>query len=163
MKTFFAALSLLLASQLSFAAAPAGAGSVLVKTVAEQEEMVAGANGAKVARLSPATKVLPGHEVIYTVTFENIGKEAAKDVVVTNPVPEHTSYVSGSAFGPGTELEFSADGGHSFAGADALTVHGADGSVRPATAADYTHIRFVLKNALTPGAVAFARYRALVK
>ena len=40
---------------------------------------------------------------------------------------------------------------------------GADGSVRAAGPEDYTHIRFVLKNALTPGAVAFARYRTIVK
>ncbi len=161
MKKFIAIIPLLLASLAASAASQQG--SILVKTVAEQEQTVTAANGSKSTVLAPAKSVLPGHEVVYTVTFENIGQEAAKDVVVTNPVPEHTRYQAGSAFGPGTELLFSADGGRSFAAADALEVHGTDGSVRAAEPEDYTHIRFVLKNSLTPGAVAFARYRTLVK
>jgi len=157
--------SIIIASLLfaSVAASAAPQGSILVKTTAEQEQTLTAADGSKSTRLAPAERVLPGHEVIYTVTFENVGKEPAKDVVVTNPVPEHTSYQSGSAFGPGTETLFSTDGGRSFAPASALEVHGADGSTRAAGPEDYTHIRFVLKNALTPGAVAFARYRTLVK
>ncbi len=160
MKKLIAIISLLFAS---FAANAASQGSILVKTVAEQEQIVTAANGSKSTVLAPAKSVLPGREVIYTVTFENIGHEAASDVVVTNPVPEHTTYQPGSAFGPGTELLFSIDGGRSFAPAAGLEVHEHDGSVRAAGAEDYTHIRFVLKNSLTPGAVAFARYRTLVK
>ena len=160
MKKFIAVIPLLLAS---FVASAAPQGSILVKTVAEQEQTVTSADGTRHTVLAPAKAVLPGHAVVYTVTFENVGHEAARDVVVTNPVPEHTNYQSGSAFGPGTELLFSADGGRSFAPPDVLEVRGADGSVRAAGPEDYTHIRFVLKNALTPGAVAFARYRTIVK
>ncbi len=154
-------LPLLLLASLPAFAAPQG--SILVKTVAEQEQVATAADGSRTTTLAPALRVLPGREVVYTVTFQNTGHDAASDVVVTNPVPEHTSYVAGSAFGPGTDLLFSTDGGHSFASAAALEVHGADGSVRAAGAEDYTHIRFVLKNSLTPGAVAFARYRTTVK
>jgi len=160
MKKSIALLTLLFAS---LSAVAAQTGSILVKTVAEQEQVATAADGSKRSTLAPASKVLPGHEVVYTVTFENVGHDAASDVIVTNPVPEHTSYVPGSAFGPGTDLLFSTDGGHSFASAGALEVHGADGSVRAAGPEDYTHIRFVLKNSLTPGAVAFARYRTIVK
>ena len=160
MKKSIACLALLVASATAFAGQT---GSILVKTVAEQEQVITGADGARKTTLTPASKVLPGKEVVYTVTFENVGHDAANDVVVTNPVPEHTNYVPGSAFGPGTDLLFSADGGRSFASAAALEVHGADGSVRTAGPEDYTHIRFVLKNSLTPGAVAFARYRTIVK
>jgi uncharacterized repeat protein (TIGR01451 family) len=161
MKKLIAILPLLLAS-LAAGAAPQP-GSILVKTVAEQEQTVTAADGSTSTVLTPAKSVLPGHEVVYTVTFQNIGQDAARDVVVTNPVPEHTRYQAGSAFGPGTDLLFSADGGRSFAAADALEVRGTDGSVRTAGPEDYTHIRFVLKNSLTPGAVAFARYRTIVK
>lgn len=159
MKSLFVVLTLFA----SFAASAAPQGSILVKTVAEQEQTVTAADGTKSTQLAPASRVLPGHEVVYTVTFENVGHDAASNVVVTNPVPEHTSYQVGSAFGPGTDLLFSTDGGHSFAPADALEVHAADGSTRAAGPDDYTHIRFVLKNSLTPGAVAFARYRTIVK
>jgi uncharacterized repeat protein (TIGR01451 family) len=160
MKKSILALSLLL---VSVAAAAAPQGAIRVKTVVEQEQVVTAADGSQKTTLVPAQKVLPGHEVIYTVSFENISKESASDVVVTNPVPEHTTYVPGSAFGPGTEQLFSVDGGQTFAPAASLEVRGADGSTRAAGPSDYTHIRFVLKNALTPGAVAFARYRTAVK
>jgi uncharacterized repeat protein (TIGR01451 family) len=157
MKAFFLAIPLLLSGAVALANAPAG--SILVKTVAEQEQ--AAADGS--LRLVPAAKVLPGREVVYTVTVENIGHDVARDVVVTNPVPEHTRYLDGSAFGPGTELTFSVDGGHRFAGPGDLVVRDALGSARAATPADYTHIRFVLKNPLNGGAVAMARYRTVVR
>jgi uncharacterized repeat protein (TIGR01451 family) len=160
MKKYIALLPLLFAG---FTAAAAPQGSILVKTIVEQEQVVTATDGSKQTTLVPALKVLPGHEVIYTVSFENISKDAASDVVVTNPVPEHTTYVPGSAFGPGTDQLFSVDGGRSFAPAAALEVRAADGSVRAAGPEDYTHIRFVLKSSLTPGAVAFARYRTAVK
>jgi hypothetical protein len=35
--------------------------------------------------------------------------------------------------------------------------------MRPATAADYTHIRWQLKHSLKGNSVAFARFRAVVK
>lgn len=138
-------------------------GTIVVKTFAEKEQLVTLPDGKTQSRLVAAQPVVPGEEVVYTVTFQNVGREAATDVAVVNPVPEHTSYVAGSAGGPGTEVAFSADGGRSWGAPDQLKVRGADGAERVATPADYTHVRWVLKNPLTPGAVAFARYRVVVK
>jgi hypothetical protein len=72
-------------------------------------------------------------------------------------------YVADSAVGPGAEVSYSIDGGKSFERAENLRVTGADGQSRPATAADYTHIRWHLKNTLKANSVAFVRFRALVK
>jgi hypothetical protein len=44
-----------------------------------------------------------------------------------------------------------------------LKVRDPDGQARPASAADYTHIRWELKNALKGNSVAFVRFRARVK
>jgi hypothetical protein len=55
------------------------------------------------------------------------------------------------------------DGGHSFARAENLKVKGPDGKLRPAVAADYTDIRWQLKNSLKANSVAFVRFRTLVK
>ena len=103
--------------------------------------------------------MVPGDVVIYTTTIENISGEAADDIVVTSPVPEHLSYVAGSAFGPGMLIEFSVDGGVTYAAAEELTVN-EDGQSRAATAEDYTHIRFELQDHLAAGAQGIARFRA---
>ena len=49
-------------------------------------------------------------------------------------------YVDGSAFGPGTEIQFSVDGGATFAPAGELNVS-ENGEVRQAEANDFTHVR----------------------
>ena len=56
-------------------------------------------------------------------------------------------------------IEFSVDGGVSYAAAEDLTVD-KDGQSRAATAEDYTHIRFVMQDDLAAGAQGIARFRA---
>jgi hypothetical protein len=72
-------------------------------------------------------------------------------------------YVADSAVGPGAEVSYSVDGGHTFERAENLKVLGVGGRPRPAAAADYTDIRWQLKNSLKANSVAFVRFRALVK
>jgi len=71
--------------------------------------------------------------------------------------------VDKSAIGQGTDVTFSIDGGFNFDKAEALQVANADGSKRAAVPADYTHIRWVMRNPLKAGAVAFARFRAVLE
>ena len=80
--------------------------------------------------------MIPGDEVRYTITFENDGpnRSDAGTVVITNPVPENTQYIADSAFGSGTTIQFSVDGGKTFHPANELTVV-RDGAKVPATPA----------------------------
>ncbi len=134
-------------------------GHLNVTTLVQMEEVIVDDDGERQTRLIPAGSVVPGDVVIYTTTVENISEEAADNVVVTSPVPEHLTYVAGSAFGPGMVVEFSVDGGVNYASAADLTVDD-DGQQRAATAADYTHIRFVMQNDLAAGAQGIVRFRA---
>ena len=134
-------------------------GHLNVTSLVQMEEVSEGDNGERLTRLVPVETVVPGDVVIYTTTVENISDKAADDVVVTSPVPEHLSYVAGSAFGPGMLIEFSTDGGVTYAAAEELTVD-EDGQTRAATAEDYTHIRFELQEHLSAGAQGIARFRA---
>jgi uncharacterized repeat protein (TIGR01451 family) len=134
-------------------------GHLNVTTLAQMEEVSVSDDGQRQTRLVPADTVVPGDVVIYTTTVENISDEAADDVVVTNPVPEHLTYVAGSAFGPGMVIEFSVDGGVNYAAAGELTVE-EDGQTRAATAEDFTHIRFVMQSGLAAGAQSIARFKA---
>jgi uncharacterized repeat protein (TIGR01451 family) len=134
---------------------------VELKTSAETEREVV-EQGQKVKRLLPAGKVVPGDEVVWTITATNVCQTAADNVVIANPVPEHMTYVAGSATGTGSDIAYSVDGREFKVAAD-LTVRGADGSTRAARADEYRAIRWTYKNAFAPGASAFVRYRAVVK
>ncbi|HEU4532030.1 MAG TPA: hypothetical protein VFR59_12630 [Steroidobacteraceae bacterium] len=156
--------SVLAASVATLSAAQAQEkGCILLKTVAEVEQAAKDERGNETKRLVAAEKVVPGDEVVYTVSATNVCDANADAVVIDNPIPEHMTYIAESAIGPGTEVTFSVDGGFNYGKPNALTMSNPDGSKRPAAAADYTHIRWVMRNPLKPGAVAFARFRAVLE
>jgi uncharacterized repeat protein (TIGR01451 family) len=155
-------LALLVACSLSSQAFAQGAapGCIALKSVAEVEQTVTNAKGEKSVKLVPAGKVVPGVEVTWTVTANNICKQPSDKVTINNAVPEHMSYVENSAIGPGTDITFSLDG-KTFATPDLLTVQ-ENGATRKARADEYRHIRWVFKDSLQPGAQGFARFRAVL-
>lgn len=135
---------------------------VELKTSADVEQEYVNDQGQKATRLVPAGKVVPGNEVVWTITAKNVCNKPADRIVIANPVPEHMTYVANSAVGPGTELAYSLDG-QEFRPAGALSVREADGSSRAARADEYRSIRWTYAAAFAPGATAFVRYRASVK
>jgi uncharacterized repeat protein (TIGR01451 family) len=153
------ALALLLAA---FAAAQEPALPLEVKAVAEIESKSTEA-GRQVVKLIPADRVVPGDRVIYTLEVRNSGAAALDAPVVIHPIPEHMRYVADTAVGPAAEVTYSVDGGRSFDRAENLTVPGPGGLPRLAVAADYTHIRWRLRNSLKANSTAFVRFRAVVK
>jgi uncharacterized repeat protein (TIGR01451 family) len=142
-------------------AAQGAADPLTIKAIAEVESKSI-VHAREVIKLIPADRVVPGDQVIYTLEVRNTGA-ALDDPVVVHPVPEHMRYVADSAVGPGAEVSYSVDGGRSFDRAENLKVPGKDGEPRPAVAADYTHIRWRLKNSLKANSVAFVRFRARVE
>jgi uncharacterized repeat protein (TIGR01451 family) len=112
-----------------------------------------------VFRFVPARMLDQGQVVYYTVRITNQTTVPLRNVAVVQPVPANTVYIADSAAGPGAVVSFSIDGGHSFAAPEALTVDN-EGSKHLAQPAQYTHIRWQLRNPLAPGATALARFRA---
>jgi uncharacterized repeat protein (TIGR01451 family) len=143
----------------------ARAQNVELTTKAEREVEVI-EKGVKVKKTGPPEKVVPGDEVLYTVAYTNKTGKPAEKFAITNPVPKNTRYKDGSAAGEGADITFSVDDGKTFATPDKLTVTIKDKSgkdiVRPATAADYTHIRWLLKQNVAPGQSGAVRFRAVV-
>jgi uncharacterized repeat protein (TIGR01451 family) len=133
-----------------------------IKAIAEVE-FRSTEGGREVVKLVPADRVVPGDRVIYTLEVRNITASALPAPTVIHPIPDHMRYIADSAVGPGAEVSYSVDGGRSFGPAEDLKVPGVGGQLRPAVAADYTHIRWQLKNSLRANSVAFVRFRALVK
>ena len=142
----------------AFAQSPQGC--IVLKSTAEVEQEVINAKGEKSTQLVPAAKVVPGVEVVWTVTANNICKAPSDKVTINNAVPEHMTYIADSAAGPGTDITYSVDG-KSFAAPAQLTVQ-ENGAARKARADEYRQIRWVFKDSLQPGASAFARFRAVL-
>lgn len=133
-----------------------------VQTVAQKEERYVDADGQSATRLVPVAAVVPGDQVIYTVTFTNKGAEPASSITVTDPIPSQMRYVPGSAFGPGTNIVFSADGGETFSAPDGLYVNDGNGGQRLARAEEFTHVRWHFQQELAPGARGYARFKAIL-
>jgi hypothetical protein len=135
---------------------------ISVKAIAEIAVAIP-QSGREGQRLQPADRVVPGDELIYTVEIRSTTPVSQPPPTIDYPIPEHMRYVPDSAVGAGAAVSYSIDGGRSFARAEELFVMGKDGQKRPATAEDYTHIRWQLKHILKGNSVAFARFRAIVK
>ena len=108
-------------------------------------------SGSRVEQLQEAETVLPGDVLRYTIVFSNQSPQdvAPGSIVITNPLPEGTEYLAGSAVGRNTVISFSLDG-ENFASPEALVV--VEGAARrPAAAADYRSIRWTFEPRLAAG------------
>jgi uncharacterized repeat protein (TIGR01451 family) len=161
--TFHAAVGLLIAVfGAALADGQAAVSPIVIRAIAEVESRRV-EQGREVAKLLPADRVGSGDWIVYTLEVRNTASTAVPPPMVTYAVPEHMSYVAESAVGPATEVTYSVDGGQSFDAPENLRIRDADGQRRLAGAADYTHIRWQMKNGLKGNSVAFVRFRARVK
>jgi uncharacterized repeat protein (TIGR01451 family) len=138
---------------------------IVIKAIAEVEQsrQQSRSAGRETGKLVAADRVVSGDAVIYTLEVRNTAANSLPRPTVTYPIPEHMIYTADSAVGPGTEVTYSVDAGRSFDAPENLKIQEPGGQVRAAAAADYTHIRWQLKNSLKGNSVAFVRFRAQVK
>jgi len=157
------ALSMLLI--LPFQAGAADQGQIELKSVSEVEMTVPNDNGEQqVVRVDASmANVTPGDTVIFTNRYANPGDAPVDDVVITNPVPEHMTYIGNSAEGAGAMIEFSVDQGQSYASPEKLILTDDNGNKRLAGPAEYTHIRWIFEEAVEPGSSGEVSFKAKVK
>ncbi len=158
---YSAFLSLVLGALSTHAQTPTQATKpcIELKNDVQMEQQYADAQGKPATRLVAPGKVVPGNEVIYTVTATNVCTQPVGNVVVNNPVPEHMTYVMNSAMGTGTDITYSLDG-KSFAKLEALSVRNADGSSRAPHADEIKSIRWTYNTPINAGQTGFVRFRA---
>ena len=116
--------------------------------------------------LEGKTTVHPGETLRYTVDGVNSGDVEAKGLSVTQPVPNETSYVLGSAQADsGAEIIYSIDGGQNFVAEPKIEVTLPDGTVelQPAPAEMYTHIQWNFGEDLASAQAVKAFYNVTVK
>jgi uncharacterized repeat protein (TIGR01451 family) len=136
-----------------------GSGPLETSIEVARLEVVTGPTGQEARRWVPAGRLSAGDEVHYTVRVRNPGKQAVNSVVVTKRLPFGVRYLRGSATGPAAEVQFSVDGGKTFATPEVLSGAGRKGQ-RKSLEADYTHVRWVLSKPLGPASTALLRFRA---
>jgi uncharacterized repeat protein (TIGR01451 family) len=145
-------------------AAPVAAAPRITFAIAQSKEVADPKGGAPT--LVPAASVSPGDVVEYVLTYRNEGDQPATDAHIDDPIPKGTVYLANSAAGEGAEITFSSDGGRTFAPAVKLTYEYRlpSGAVekRVATPAEYTHVRWTLKQ-VAPGATGKVSFRVRVK
>ena len=112
--------------------------------------------------IEPKT-ALPSDVMLYTITFENIGKEAASGIVINNPIPNNSKYRIDSATGENTAISFSIDAGENFGNPKDLIVKDKDGKEWAAKPESYTHIRWVYNKPLAPGDKGEVTFKTQIK
>lgn len=135
------------APELSATGAAIATGSDLLETSIVVEKLVPAARPAGGSgRFVAAERLDAGEVAYYTIRVRNPGKMPVSDVQITKRMPDGMQYIEGSAVGPASDVQFSTDGGETF-------LAGAAGS-------EYTHLRWILRQPLPPGATALLRFRA---
>jgi len=163
-KKTFAALAAAAAALLLLAGAALAAPNVEIKIKAEKEKVVT-KDGKKVTKLVTARETLPGDVIHYTILYRNTGNEEATNAVISDPIPEGTVYVPGSASENG-DLTFSIDKGKTFKKQALLTydvtLPSGKAEKRVASPEEYTHVRWVVKS-IPAGAKGQVSFKVKVK
>lgn len=137
--------------------------AIELKTKAEIEVTIIDDKGKKKIKRTTAARVIPGTEVIYTITASNTGNQSAAKISVKDPIPKDMVYVDGSASGKNTLITFSVNGGKSYDKPEKLFVKNPEGKSVRATAKDYTDIRWTFQFDLKPKQKASVWFKAKVK
>ena len=153
MKLLLAILALL-----APAAASASAGVTLQSEVFV-ERIATDAAGKQTTTLEPPKVVTPGDKLLFVITYRNGAAAPASGFVLTNPLPAAVAFAGTEASG----ADLSVDGGKKWGALDALRIANADGTSRPAAAADVTHIRWRFGQAIPAGQGGKLSFRGTVR
>jgi uncharacterized repeat protein (TIGR01451 family) len=126
-------------------------------------------NGEKASwqKLKGNVTVNPGDTLRYNVIGQNVGKAAAKKLVVTQPIPPVMTYQLGTAKSDTNQVTatYSIDRGKSFTAQPMVKTKLANGQeeMRPAPAELYTHVRWQFNQTINPNAQVNASYEVKVR
>lgn len=153
MKFFIATLALATAP-----AAALAAQNVSLDSEVLVERVKTDAQGKRVVTLEAPKVVTPGDRLVFALSYRNGGAQPAADFVVSNPIPSAVAFdgAEGAA-------DVSVDGGKSWGRLAALKVRQADGTFRPAVAADVTDVRWAFTQAIPAGGSGKLNFRGIVK
>jgi hypothetical protein len=142
-------------------AAPQGASAlpgVRLDTQMFVERIATDVNGRSRRILASADRVVPGDQLIVIVHWRNEGNAPLRDQAVIRPLPR------GVQIDPSDpSMQVSVDGGAHWGRMDQLWLPTPLGGTRRAVAADITHVRWSLPEAVPPGRAGRLSYRATMR
>jgi len=130
-------------------------------SISAEIEIIETIDGKDVKKRVEAKDTVSGDTIFYILSFENKGDSDAENIELIDPIPEGTTYVDGSAFGAGTEITFSIDGGKTYKPASLLKYE-IDGQKQSVSPEKYDHIRWVIKK-LPKGKSGSSGFQVVVK
>lgn len=131
-----------------------------------EKEIISQKGNKKLTKRVSAEKAKKGDTLVYTLTYTNKTKETVTDVAVTDPIPQGSQYIIGTASGTDTEITFSIDGGKTFQASPVRhKVKKPDGGeeMRDATPDMFTHVKWLIKKKVTPGRSGQVYFKVIVK
>lgn len=142
------------------AATPAlAAENVTLKSDVFVQRQVKDAAGKTRIVLAPPAMVTPGDKLVFVLNYKNEGDRPATRFTVTNPIPGAVIYANQASAG---EL-VSADGGRNWGPLGVLKVKTANGAMRPAQAADVTHVKWTLSQPIAAGQSGKLQFQGVVR
>lgn len=128
-----------------------------------QEETVIAPDGTRAVRHVPAANLHAGSELVYEVTYSNVGNKPTAQVIITNPLPSDLAYRSVPGRSTGAAFDVSVDNGETYGPLASLTVQEPGGAKRPARESDITHVRWTINEPVAPGQEGKVSLRAVVR
>jgi uncharacterized repeat protein (TIGR01451 family) len=140
-------------------AAASAADNVSLTSKVLVERVKPGPDGKPITVREEPGVVTPGDKLVVVLSYRNKGAEPATGFTLTNPIPASVAFT-------GTEdstASVSVDGGKSWGALASLKVVSADGTSRPAVAADVTHIRWSFGRPIAAGSGGELSFRGVVE
>ncbi|HEX9964398.1 MAG TPA: hypothetical protein VGB04_05380 [Allosphingosinicella sp.] len=123
------------------------------------ERVKPGPDGKPVTVREEPGVVTPGDRLVFLLSYRNKGAEPATGFTLTNPIPSAVAFTGSDD----SSAVLSVDGGKSWGPLASLKVVAADGSSRPAVAADVTHIRWSFGRPIAAGSGGELSFRGVVE
>lgn len=142
---------------------------IKLQLAAERQSILAVASGQVEWRPLPTNASLrPGETIRYVVTASNTSDRQISKLVVTQPIPNGSVYVSNSATLPnfdGAKLTYSIDSGKTYTENPTIRVKLESGEIvtRPAPVSMYTNVRWNFGDRFPAKSVANATYQVRIR
>ncbi|MGZ8284447.1 MAG: hypothetical protein ACXW27_02645 [Allosphingosinicella sp.] len=140
-------------------AAASAADNVSLTSKVLVERVKPGPDGKAVTVREEPGVVTPGDKLVVVLSYRNAGAEPATGFTLTNPIPASVAFAGTDD----SSASVSVDGGKSWGALASLKVVAADGTSRPAVAADVTHIRWSFGRPIAAGSGGELSFRGVVE
>ncbi|HYI39914.1 MAG TPA: hypothetical protein VE053_06310 [Allosphingosinicella sp.] len=140
-------------------AAASAADTVSLSSKVLVERVKPGPDGKPVTVREAPGVVTPGEKLVVILSYRNGGTQPATGFTLTNPIPPSVAFTGTDD----SSASVSVDGGKTWGALASLKVVAADGTSRPAVAADVTHIRWSFGQPIAAGSGGELSFRGVVE